>query len=510
MQTDLDEAERIGSSEEMNLLVETSHQPEGGSVVRLKLEKDLTEGLTSPVVGDLGKDYNMASAESLANSITWAMKEYPSKYFMVVLADHGAGWMGANMSESHNSWMSIANIQRGFKKAEEQTGRKPDVIGFDECLMASTEVAHQISDCAGYMVASEEVEGGAGWQYDDVLGKTANKESRIISSNFLGRTAAALRSREALTPAAMVTAIVEMAEGHQGDLGTMAAIDLTRVSGLTNALDGFAGAVLDSGLTRADFRSVKKGAQKFDQYADMGHFVELAGQKFGGKIGEAADMVKKALEEAVIAEQHGSNYPNARGLNIEFSRSLGSGGLSESELSNVVEQMTIAMSPQQLSELNDRMPEIVSLNAAAHRLLRREEESQSEPVILNQGTRPTDGDERFESVVAAMAAGEGLGEKELAELVATLIEDMTPQQLRRLYFRMPDIISANAAAHGQSNGDESRVVLDSRVLSEIAGGSQYSIPGVSKEGMTRIAVSPYESLGLSQDTRWDEMLEKVC
>ncbi|MBT9585255.1 hypothetical protein IV102_18065 [bacterium] len=318
MQQDLDEAERIGSTEEMNVLVETSHQPKGGSVVRMKLEPDLTEGLKSPVLQDLGPHRNMSRSDSMAESIAWAIREYPSRHYMVIVSDNGSGWLGANHSESTDSWMTAADLETGFKKAQQMTGKRIDVIGFDECLMASTEIAHQLKDCAGYMVASEEVEGGAGWQYDEALGKTTNKKSRVFANKVLNYAATALRARDPLTPADMATGIVRTAEGHQRDLGTMSAIDLGKIEAITAAADSFAAAVLESGLTRPDIARVKQNTQKFEEFADLGHFVEMAGDMYGGQIKVAADQVNRALKDAVIAEQHGDNYPNARGLNIEI------------------------------------------------------------------------------------------------------------------------------------------------------------------------------------------------
>ena len=157
MQADLDEAERVGSTNEMNVVAETSHQPRGGNVVRVKLETNSTPGLSSPVLQDLGRDYDMAKSDSLANSIASAMKEFPSKHFFLVCADHGSGWQGAHHSEKTDSWMNTSDLEDGLKKAQELTGKKVDVIGFDECLMASTEVAHQLAPYANYLVASEEV-----------------------------------------------------------------------------------------------------------------------------------------------------------------------------------------------------------------------------------------------------------------------------------------------------------------------------------------------------------------
>ena len=322
MQSDLDEAERVGSTNEMNLLAETSHQPKGGNVVRMKLEADSTPGLKSPVLQDLGRSHDMAKSSSLADSIVWAMKEFPSKNFMLICSDHGAGWKGAHHSESTDSWMNLNDLEDGLRTAQEQTGKRIDVLGFDECLMASTEVAHQLTPYANYLVASEETEGGAGWQYDQALGgaKTTNSNSRVLSGKVLDYAAAALRSREPLTPESMAKGIVQMAEGHQRDLGTMSAINLDKMPAVTAAVDNFAGAVLEGKYTKADFAPVAQKAQKFADFADMSHFVDLAGQKFGGKVKEAADGIQAALADALVANQHSASYPNARGLNIEIDR----------------------------------------------------------------------------------------------------------------------------------------------------------------------------------------------
>jgi hypothetical protein len=327
MQADLDEAERVGSSPEMNILAETSHQPKGGNVVRYKLEADQTPGLKSPVLEDLGRTHDMAKSANMADSIAWAMEKYPSKHFFLIAADHGAGWKGAHHSESTDSWMNATDLEDALKTAQERTGRKIDVLGFDQCLMASTEIAHQLAPYANILVASEEVEGGAGWQYDQALPgkKVSNTNSRILTPKVLNYASAALRARDPLTPEDMAKAIVTMAEGNQRDLGTMSAVDLRKMPALTDAINNFAGAVLESDKTKADFAPIAQKTQKFYDFADMGHFVSLAGDQFGGKIGEAAAEVKAALNDAVIAEQHSTKYANATGLNIEINRQRMSG-----------------------------------------------------------------------------------------------------------------------------------------------------------------------------------------
>ena len=321
MQTDLDEAERVGSTDEMNLVAETSHQPAGGNVVRMKMIADSSEGLTSPVVQDLGPNRDMAKASNLADTIAWAMKEYPSKHFMIIASDHGGGWKGAMSSDTTDSWLNVKDWEAGLKEAQELTGRKIDVLGFDACLMASAEVATQLQPYADYLVGSEETEGGAGWQYDETLNhKTSNHNSRVLAPQVLNYAAATLRQRGSLSPEEMAKSIVTMAEGHQQDLATMSAIDLNKMPAVTAALDNFAGAVLDGNHSKWDFFPVFLQTQKFAEFGDARHFVELAGKKFGGAIAEAATAVGAAMDEAVVAEQHSTSYPGAKGLNVELTR----------------------------------------------------------------------------------------------------------------------------------------------------------------------------------------------
>ena len=64
--------------------------------------------------------------------------------------------------------LSIRDLHDAFEKA---VGSNPDdpyfeAIGFDACLMANTDVAHELYGYAKYLFASEEVEPGTGWSYD--------------------------------------------------------------------------------------------------------------------------------------------------------------------------------------------------------------------------------------------------------------------------------------------------------------------------------------------------------
>ena len=64
----------------------------------------------------------------------------------------------------------------------------------------------------------------------------------------------------------------------------------------------------------------------------------MAGKKFGGKVAEAADQVKAAMGEAVIANQFSTKYPNAKGLNIELNRQSGIAEAGPADIPNMSQE----------------------------------------------------------------------------------------------------------------------------------------------------------------------------
>ena len=332
MQDDLDEAERVGSNENLNTVVETSHQPIAGTVERLQLMPDQKKGLHSPRLQDLGKKYDMADPKALADFIEFGESKFPAEHYLLVVADHGGGWQGACESESHDSWLTLPKLAQGLKMAQDATGRKLDGLGFDACLMGSTEVIHELAPYASYITGSEEVEGGAGWQYDDATGKLrngltadlshTNRNNRLSLSGVLQAAGSTSRS-QATTPRQMAEAIVAMAKGHQQDLGTMTAVDTSKVSELTKALDGFGKAIIKTSVPSTQLSRVADQTQKFEEYYDLSDFAGKIASKFGKKdadLAQAASSVQAAVEGATVSEQHAEKYPNAHGLTIELDK----------------------------------------------------------------------------------------------------------------------------------------------------------------------------------------------
>lgn len=318
LQADIDEAEKIGSTENMNVVVQTDHRPKGGEAVRMLLKTNNTPGVNSPVLEKLGQN-NMGDPKELSKFIQWGMEKFPAEHYMVIISDHGASWPGACHDEGSNGWMSTPQIQQGLMDAQQATGKKVDVLGFDACLMANTEVMHQLKGTADFIVASEETEGGAGWQYN-----------RVLSKPMLEGAETAMRmareKRLDFTPREMAENVVTMAAGNNNDLPTMAAIDTSKVDALTEAMKGFKEAIVDSPVSGKDLGAIKYQTQGFAECKDLYDFADKVGKAHGSKdekLAQAAEAVKSAVEGALVAESHSTKYPGAHGLTIELDKKRG-------------------------------------------------------------------------------------------------------------------------------------------------------------------------------------------
>lgn len=312
MYADLDEAERVGSDENTAIVAQFDPGASEGCK-RLYLTKDATPGkLKSPVVQDMGKRVDMANPKTLSEFVQWGMKNYPAENYFLVISDHGNGWQGAVQDESAGTWMKLPVIAEGLADAQRATGKKLDVLGFDACLMASTEVAHELKDAATYLVASEETEAGTGWPYTNVLTEKSLSEMQQT-----------LRQRIDLTPRDLAAHVVASAATVPGDLPTMAAYDLSASPALTQSVDGLGRAILDSQMSMRSLRKLAKATQGFYDYKDLYDFADRITKSDtvpDKAIKTAAENVKKSIGGMIFAEQHSSRYPNAHGVTIELGK----------------------------------------------------------------------------------------------------------------------------------------------------------------------------------------------
>ena len=107
---------------------------------------------------------------------------------------------------------------------------------------------------------------------------------------------------------------------------TLTALDLAQLPALNDAVNNFAAAA-----QQVDPRSMAKarqyaqsytsifGSEVPPSYIDLGSFAGLVKKvSGGGALGQAADGVIAAIQNAVIAEKHGPNKPGSTGVSIYF------------------------------------------------------------------------------------------------------------------------------------------------------------------------------------------------
>ena len=118
---------------------------------------------------------SMADKETLTDFVAWAVDTYPADRYILVLWNHGGGSTGVCFDETANyDSLTIHNVNDALHDYSQQNpGFHLDIVGFDACLMATYEMAVHMAQYADYMVASEELEPGIGWNYVGWLSELA-------------------------------------------------------------------------------------------------------------------------------------------------------------------------------------------------------------------------------------------------------------------------------------------------------------------------------------------------
>jgi len=268
---DMNEMERVGSSDQVNIVVEmgrmAGYDSSDGNwtgVRRYYVQKDdNTSRITSPVVEDLGR-LNMGDADELRKFIAWAKQRYPARRYALVLWNHGNGWLRGNPAPYEGKGISFDD-ETGNNIDTPQLGRAladaggVDLLASDACLMQMAEVAYEVKAAAKYMVGSEETEPGAGYDYTKVL-------KPLVRTPSMGAAAFGRIIVDAYWTSNMIGFSV----------ATHSMVDLARTSALARKMDAFARAAMAS----PDKAVIQRARTEVQSYAiaqnkDLRHFARL-------------------------------------------------------------------------------------------------------------------------------------------------------------------------------------------------------------------------------------------
>lgn len=263
-----------------------------------------------------GNLVNMADKDTLADFLTYCRKNYRADHEVVVFWNHGGGISGYGLDEIYGGMLSVREMEEAFAKAVGRNEKEPpfEAIGFDACLMASTEVADAFSGFAKYLYASEEVEPGHGWDYTAFL--NALSEEPTMNGAQLGK--------------ALADGFIEQSVQDYAGFGlvpevTFSVTDLSKVHQVYEAYGRFAQSALQdvlkdpavlSEISRAAAASVAYATTSYEDYntIDLGMFMEELPERYQAE-GRA---VISAIEDCVLYARNSLFMEGSKGLSIYY------------------------------------------------------------------------------------------------------------------------------------------------------------------------------------------------
>ena len=264
----------------------------------------LKQGGSLTLLGEDG-DKTMTDPSTLAGFISYVNQNFDgaNSRNILILWDHGGGSLtgyGYDERHSNSSSMDLSGINTALSKG----GMKYDFIGFDACLMATTETALVASNYADYLVASEESEPGIGWYYTNWLTMLSNNTS--ISTLEIGKQICD-------------DFVTQCARQCSGQSTTLSLTDLAEFSAtVPNQLKNFSTATttLVEGNGYKNVANARAGAKEFAEgngidQVDLVHFALNLGT-------DESKQLANALLSSIKYNNTSSDMANSYGLSIYF------------------------------------------------------------------------------------------------------------------------------------------------------------------------------------------------
>lgn len=365
---DLNEAERIGSSDRVQIVAQVDRYRGGFSGdgdwtstrrFYITADPDLNR-VRSQQIMDLG-EVNMAEGETLVDFVTWAVETFPADRHVLILSDHGMGWPGGwsdpatggrqgqvdgsiPLARALGNQLYLMELDAALGAIRQQTGiDKFELVGMDACLMGHLEVFSALEPHARYAVASQEVEPALGWAYTGFLQElianpdmTGAQLSQAIVDTYIDddqrivddQARAEMTSRGGMFSFFGAPSREEVAR-QLGQSSTLTAVDLGAIPALVSSVDSLAFSL--QGQNQRAVAQARQYAQSYTSifgqdvepsYIDLGHFVQILQENgASGALGDAATQVMAALERAVVAEKHGPKKAGSNGVSVYFPNS---------------------------------------------------------------------------------------------------------------------------------------------------------------------------------------------
>ncbi len=295
---DFDEIAAVPDSADVNVVMQfdrydkaprSNHTDETWTqTLRFRMRHGMTPTQAS-ACEDLG-EANMGSDRTLHEFIEWGIPRFPAAHYAVIISSHGNGWQvltvkhepsrwfleprllaaGASLESRFSSYRSSSRDDHPSESGGDPdvlfnrevqdalTGRRVDVIGFDACLMAMIETAYAMRQAADWLVGSENLEPGRGWNYTQWLSRLV-ADARHMDGEALSR---------------LLVDSYEHVSLPNSDQ-TLSAVKLGTLASLSAPVNDFAKALVAEWPTEAaQIRNARGSVQKYEafQHIDLEAF----------------------------------------------------------------------------------------------------------------------------------------------------------------------------------------------------------------------------------------------
>ena len=327
---DINEMEIVGSTSEVNIVVQVDRVPysilnannqgsfddtsnsDWTTTRRYYITQDFDSvQINSQLISDLG-ELNMGDPQTLVDFANWAVANYPAQEYLLVIWNHGGGFRYPGLTKDI-AWddtdgkdkITIPELENALSAISTQMGKNIDIVGMDACLMAMTEVAYQIKDYADILVASEETEPFDGWPYDTILEQ--------------------LVSNPTMAPNQLATNIVDsyILSYTASDNVTQSSVDLSYMDTLASQLSNLATAIISDSITPLNNYIIASNSCQdyyYNDFIDLYDFCnKISIYSNNTNVKNIALTIQQTLNSAILHNNYiGSNVNGSRGLSIYF------------------------------------------------------------------------------------------------------------------------------------------------------------------------------------------------
>lgn len=309
---DLNEMLSAGGNDNISFVVETGGAKtwRNNTISSRKLGRYLIKNGRMTDVGSVGAAA-MGDTSTLADFLTWGIKNYPADHMALIMWDHGGGSItGVCFDErNNNDSLFLRELESGLASAYKLMWDKFEFVGFDACLMSTLETANVLATYSKYMVASQESEPANGWEYASLVKYLAQNPN--ATGDQVGKC--------------LCDTYLASLDRNTRGFATLAVIDLSKIDELMQDYYRFSQEMFASASDQSTMTAMSRGINKVSNYGcnnrregytnmvDLGGLVEAC-----SSVTPSAPDVQQALHDAVVYQIRGTYHADATGLSTYY------------------------------------------------------------------------------------------------------------------------------------------------------------------------------------------------